>query len=45
MIWLGVANACLLPHASFEKRMRRVDVAVHEILAGFPPDDHPRRTL
>jgi hypothetical protein len=37
MIWLGVANARLLPHASFEKRTKRVDAAVHEILAGFPP--------
>jgi hypothetical protein len=35
-IWLGAAQARLLPHISLEKRAKRVDDAVHGILADFP---------
>lgn len=35
-IWLGAAQARLLPHISFEKRAKRADDAVHAILADFP---------
>jgi len=35
-IWLGAAQARLLPHISLEKRAKRVDDAVHAILADFP---------
>ena len=35
-MWLGAANARLLPHNSLEKRARRVDDAVHAIFADFP---------
>ncbi len=35
-IWLGSAQARLLPHISLEKRAKRVDDAVHAILADFP---------
>jgi hypothetical protein len=37
MIWVGAASARLLPHISLEKAAKRVDDAVHEILAPFPP--------
>lgn len=37
MIWLGAADARLLPHVSLERRVRRVDAAVEQILARFPP--------
>jgi hypothetical protein len=36
MIWLGAADARLLPHVSLERRVRRVDAAVAQILARFP---------
>jgi len=35
-MWLGAAQARLLPHISLEKRAKRVDDAVHAILADFP---------
>ena len=35
-IWLGAAQARLLPHVSLEKRAERVDDAIHAILADFP---------
>jgi hypothetical protein len=35
-IWLGAAQARLLPHISLEKRAKRVDDAVHAILTDFP---------
>lgn len=37
MTWIGAAGARLLPHISLEKRVKRVDAAVHQILAPFPP--------
>lgn len=37
MIWVGAAEARLLPHISLEKRLARVDAAVHRILERFPP--------
>jgi hypothetical protein len=37
MIWIGAAEARLLPHISLKKRLSRVDAAVHRILADFPP--------
>lgn len=36
MIWVGAARARLLPHISYEKRVKRVDAAVQKILASFP---------
>jgi hypothetical protein len=36
IIWLGAADARLLPHVSLERRVRRVDAAVAQILARFP---------
>ncbi len=36
MIWLGAANARLLPSISIERRARRVDDAIHKILEKFP---------
>ena len=36
MIWVGAAHARLLPHISYEKRVKRVDAAVQKILAAFP---------
>jgi uncharacterized protein DUF4136 len=36
MIWVGAAQARLLPHTSLEKGLKRVDAAVHKILASFP---------
>jgi hypothetical protein len=36
MIWVGAARTRLLPHVSDEKRMKRVDAAIHQILASFP---------
>ena len=36
MVWVGLAQARLLPHVSYEKRVERVDAAVQKILAGFP---------
>jgi hypothetical protein len=37
MIWIGAASARILPHISLEKRAKRVDAAVHQILDRFPP--------
>jgi hypothetical protein len=37
MIWVGAAEARLLPHISLKKRLKRVDAAVDKILADFPP--------
>ena len=37
MIWLGSADARLLPHISIEKRYQRVDAALHKIFNDFPP--------
>ena len=37
MTWVGVAEARLLPHISLERRLARVDAAVHRILERFPP--------
>jgi hypothetical protein len=36
IVWLGAAEARLLPHVSLERRLGRVDSAVHDILADFP---------
>jgi hypothetical protein len=36
MIWVGAAQARLLPHISYEKRAKRVDAAVKKILTSFP---------
>lgn len=37
MIWIGAAEARLLPHISIEKRFERVDAAIRRILQDFPP--------
>ena len=37
MIWLGAASARILPHISLDRRVKRVDAAVHRILGEFPP--------
>jgi hypothetical protein len=37
MIWIGAAEARVMPNLSFEKRLQRVDAAVHRILVDFPP--------
>jgi hypothetical protein len=37
MIWIGAAEARLLPHISLERSLERVDAAVHRILEDFPP--------
>jgi len=37
MIWVGAAQARLLPHISYEKRVERVHAVVEKILASFPP--------
>jgi len=36
MTWLGVAQARLLPHISFERSLERIDDAVEKILESFP---------
>ncbi|HEV7730671.1 MAG TPA: DUF4136 domain-containing protein [Candidatus Binatia bacterium] len=36
VIWLGAAEARLLPHISLERRLGRVDDAVHDVLKEFP---------
>ena len=36
MIWLGAANTRLLPHVSLEKRVKRVEAAIHDLLERFP---------
>jgi len=43
LVWLGAAQARLLPHASLEKKAKRVDAVVHQILADFPPGRPARR--
>jgi hypothetical protein len=35
-IWIGAAQARILPHISLEKRAKRADDAVHAILEDFP---------
>ena len=37
MIWVGVAEARLVPTMSLDRKAKRVDDAVRSILAGFPP--------
>jgi hypothetical protein len=37
IIWLGAASARIMPHISLERAAKRVDDAVHRILASFPP--------
>jgi hypothetical protein len=37
IIWLGAASARLLPHISLEKRVKRVNAAIHRLLSDFPP--------
>jgi hypothetical protein len=37
LIWLGGANTRLLPHVSLERRVKRVESAVHQLLERFPP--------
>jgi hypothetical protein len=37
MIWVGVAQARLVPTMSLDRKAKRVDAATHSILAGFPP--------
>ena len=37
MLWVGAAQARLLPLTSLEQKEKRVDAAVHAILARFPP--------
>jgi hypothetical protein len=36
MTWLGVAQARLLPHISYERSLGRIDDAVEQILESFP---------
>jgi hypothetical protein len=36
VVWLGAAEARLLPHVSLERRLGRVDDAVHDVLKAFP---------
>jgi hypothetical protein len=36
MTWLGVAQARLLPHISYDRSLERIDAAVAKILADFP---------
>src|ERR1700746_1112105 len=42
LVWIGSAEARTLPHISLEKRAKRVDAAVHEILSDFPPKSAAR---
>lgn len=37
MIWVGVAEARLLPNLSYERTLGRIDDAVSQILERFPP--------
>jgi hypothetical protein len=37
MIWVGVAQTRLVPTMSLDRKAKRVDAAVHSILASFPP--------
>jgi|GEM_PF-4390348 len=36
IVWLGVAEARLLPHVSLDRRLQRVDAAVEHIMREFP---------
>jgi len=36
MVWVGAARARLLPHISYEDRVKRVDAAVEKLFADFP---------
>ena len=36
MVWVGAAEARILPHVSLEKTLERVDAAVHAIISRFP---------
>jgi hypothetical protein len=36
MIWVGVAQARLLPHISYERSLKRIDEAVKQVLEKFP---------
>jgi hypothetical protein len=36
LIWVGAAQARLLPHISYEKRVKRVDAAVKKTMKSFP---------
>jgi hypothetical protein len=38
MVWIGAAQARLVPTMSLDRKAKRVDAAVHSILAKFPPD-------
>jgi len=38
MIWVGVAQARLVPTMSLDRKAKRVDAAVDSILARFPPE-------
>ena len=38
MIWVGVAQARLVPTMSLDRKAKRVDAAAHSILASFPPE-------
>jgi hypothetical protein len=38
MVWIGAAQARLVPTMSLDRKAKRVDAAVHAILAKFPPD-------
>ena len=37
MIWVGVAQARLVPTMSHDRKAKRVDAAARSILANFPP--------
>jgi len=37
MIWVGVAQARLVPTMSLDRKAKRVDAATRSILASFPP--------
>ena len=38
MVWVGAAETRLVPTMSLDRKAKRVDAAVHAILARFPPD-------
>jgi hypothetical protein len=37
-MWVGVAEARVLPNLSYERTLKRIDAAIDRILEGFPPD-------